>query len=55
MDTHYAVKDLLWDETARNNWLENQKTKKLPNLEKQRKKMLSPDWKPNTDWWGSQK
>jgi hypothetical protein len=27
--------------------------KLLPGLEKQRKEMLSPDYKPNPDWWGS--
>ncbi len=25
----------------------------LPRLEKQRKQMLSTDWQPNEDWWGS--
>lgn len=25
-----------------------------PRLEKQRKEMLSPEFKPNKDWWGSQ-
>jgi len=54
MDTHYAVKDSLWDESARKKRLEDHKNKLLPRLEEQRKKMLSPDWKPNEDWWGSQ-
>ncbi|WP_299557339.1 sulfatase [Seonamhaeicola sp.] len=25
----------------------------LPNLERQRKDYLRPDWQPNADWWGS--
>ena len=54
MGTHYATKDALWDKASRKIWLGNQKTKRLPSLEKQRKQMLSPDWKPNKDWWGSE-
>jgi len=54
MNTHYAQVDPEWDEVARKKWLENQKTKNLPGREKQRKKMLSPNWKPNKDWWGSE-
>lgn len=26
----------------------------MPKLEAQRKEMLSPDWKPNENWWGSE-
>lgn len=54
VDTHYAVKDTLWNESARKKWLENKKTKVLLNLEKKRKEMLSKDWEPNKNWWGSQ-
>jgi hypothetical protein len=54
MDTHYAEVDTEWDQAARKKWLERQKTKSLPAQEKQRKKMLSPDWQPNKDWWGSE-
>lgn len=54
MDTHYAEVDPVWDEKAREKWLENQKMKTLPRQEKHRKKMLSPNWKPNKDWWGSE-
>ncbi|MEP1890940.1 MAG: sulfatase [Cyclobacteriaceae bacterium] len=53
MDTHYAEEDPLWDEAARKQRLQNHKNIKMPQLEKNRKKMLSPDWKPNKDWWGS--
>lgn len=54
MNTHYANEDPLWDKEARKEWLKNQKDVSLPRQEKQRKEMLSPDWKPNEDWWGSQ-
>lgn len=54
MNTHYAQVDPEWDEEARKEWLENQKTKSLPWQEKQRKQMLDPDWQPNEDWWGSE-
>ncbi|MDO5968704.1 sulfatase [Flavivirga aquimarina] len=54
MNTHYAEVDPLWDKAARKKWLENQKNKSLPNQEKHRKKMLSPNWQPNKDWWGSE-
>jgi arylsulfatase A-like enzyme len=54
MDTHYAEVDSEWDEAAREKWLERQRTKSLPGQERQRKKMLSKDWKPNKDWWGSE-
>lgn len=52
MNTQYAEEDPLWDEAARKKRLENHRTQLLPRLEKQRKKMLSPDYKPNKDWWG---
>ena len=29
------------------------RTAVLQKQEKLRKQMLSPDWKPNKDWWGS--
>ena len=53
MDTHYAEVDPEWDQAARKKWLERQKTHSLPGQERQRKNMLSPDWQPNKDWWGS--
>lgn len=54
MNTQYAEVDSLWDEAARKERLENHRTVKMPKLEKQRKRMLSPDWQPNKDWWGSE-
>ena len=55
MDTQYAEEDPLWDEAAWKQRLENNKEKLMPKLEKERKNMLSPDWQPNKDWWGSSK
>uniref|UniRef100_UPI0040475948 sulfatase-like hydrolase/transferase n=1 Tax=Mariniflexile sp. TaxID=1979402 RepID=UPI0040475948 len=54
MNTQYAELDPSWDESAWNKRLENNKNKLMPQLEKERKQMLSPDWKPNEDWWGSE-
>ncbi|ALJ05396.1 sulfatase [Pseudalgibacter alginicilyticus] len=54
MNTHYAKEDPEWDEAARIQRLESHRTKLMPRLEKQRKQMLSPDWQPNEDWWGSE-
>jgi len=33
--------------------LQQMRNKKMPALEKKAKVHLAPDWKPNTDWWGS--
>ena len=54
MDTHYADVDPEWDESAWNKRLENNKNKLMPKLERERKHMLSPDWQPNKNWWGSE-
>ena len=54
MDTQYAEIDPLWDEAALKQKLSDNKNKLMPNLEKQRKDMLSPNWQPNEDWWGSE-
>ncbi|WP_066219690.1 sulfatase [Formosa haliotis] len=53
MNTQYAVEDPDWDEQARQQRLEQNRTKLMPKLEAQRKDMLRPDWRPNNDWWGS--
>lgn len=34
---------------------ENQRNRRIPNLENQRRNFLSPDFNPNNNWWGSQK
>ncbi|MDO6807175.1 sulfatase [Zobellia galactanivorans] len=54
MQTEYAEEDASWNETAWKQKLENNRNILMPRLEKQREKMLSPDWQPNTNWWGSQ-
>jgi len=53
MKTEYAEPDTLWNAQAWKERLSNHRTKLLPALEKERKEMLSPDWEPNKDWWGS--
>ena len=55
MNTHYAEEDKLWDEAAYKEKLDSYKNVLMPNQEKQRKNMLSPNWEPNKNWWGSQK
>jgi len=54
VDTQYAIKDSLWDKSAREIRLQNHQKKLWPKLEKQRKQMLSTTWEPNKTWWGSQ-
>ena len=54
MDTQYAEVDTNWNEKARIQRLEDHKNILLPKLERQRSKMLSPNWKPNKHWWGSE-
>jgi arylsulfatase A-like enzyme len=54
MHTQYAEVDSSWNEAAWKQKLDDNKTKLMPRLEKQRKEMLSPNWQPNEDWWGSE-
>ncbi|SHJ61962.1 Arylsulfatase A [Pseudozobellia thermophila] len=54
MDAQYAEVDTLWNEAAWKQRLADHKTKLMPKLEQQRKAMLSTDWRPNEDWWGSE-
>ncbi len=49
----YPVKDPEYDMEAEKNYLEQIRNKRLPQLEKQRKRMLSEDFNPGNDWWGS--
>ncbi|MCG9792300.1 sulfatase [Flavobacterium algicola] len=53
MNTHYAEVDPLWNQAAWNKKLEDNKTKLMPRLEKDRKEILTPGWEPNKNWWGS--
>lgn len=54
VNAEYAEPDPLFNEDSLRMKLESYKNKTLPRLEKQRRQMLDPDWKPNKDWWGSQ-
>ena len=49
----FPVKDSEYNAQAEMKYKFNIKNKLLPRLEDQRKKMLSPDFSPNKDWWGS--
>lgn len=42
-----------YSETKATEYLHKMEYKKMPSLEKQRKQMLSPDFHPNDNWWGS--
>lgn len=47
------VLDPQYDETLHRQVLDKAREVKMPSLEEDRMKMLSPDWQPNADWWGS--
>ena len=42
-----------FDAEKREQYMKNVREKRMPNLEQERKKMLSKDFQPNEDWWGS--
>lgn len=42
-----------YNETAQKQYLDNLESKKMPALEKDRLNVLSRDFSPNKDWWGS--
>ncbi|MEM9327620.1 MAG: sulfatase [Bacteroidota bacterium] len=42
-----------WDSVSHAAVLNRYQEVLLPRLEQQRQEMLSPDWTPNEDWWGS--
>ncbi|WP_203257158.1 sulfatase [Hyunsoonleella ulvae] len=54
VNAKYPITDTEFNQDKRKKRLQNLVDKKLPNLEKQRLEVLSPDFKPNKDWWGSQ-
>ena len=54
METQYAEADPEWDQEARAQRLSDHKNVLMPKLERQRQEMLSPDWQPDEDWWGSE-
>jgi len=49
----YPVKDSLYNENKRIDYLKNMRTNKLNSLEKDRKKILDKDFQPNENWWKS--
>lgn len=50
----YPENDPLFDATERRNYDQKTINNLLPKLEAERKKMLSDDYAPNADWWGSE-
>ncbi|UAM97981.1 sulfatase [Polaribacter litorisediminis] len=53
VDAKYPEKDPEFDSEKRANYEKMIREKRFVNLEKERKKMLSKDFSPNKDWWGS--
>ncbi|MGZ0014791.1 sulfatase [Yeosuana sp. AK3] len=49
----YPIIDNEFDAIMRENYQDKVKNEMLPKLEKERLKMLSKDFQPNKDWWGS--
>jgi arylsulfatase A-like enzyme len=49
----YPFEDPEFDPKARAKHMEKVRTKTIQYLENQRKKMLSPDFNPGSNWWGS--
>ena len=49
----YPVADPVYDPIKEAAFKRQQHTVRKQQLENQRKQMLSPDYKPNADWWGS--
>ena len=49
----YPEPDPDYSEAKEKELLNKTEFKKMPTLEKQRLEMLSKDFQPNTDWWGS--
>ena len=45
--------DPKFDPKKRADYMKRIEEKRMPHLEKQRKEMLSEDFQPNKDWWGS--
>ena len=50
---NFPKKDPIYDAQKEEEFLKKVATKKLQNLEKKRMEVLSDDFKPNVDWWGS--
>ena len=53
VNAKYPVKDPKYDPQAEAKYMERIRTQKIQQLENQRKRMLSKDFNPGNDWWGS--
>jgi arylsulfatase A-like enzyme len=53
VNAHYPEKDNQFDPDKRTKYEERIKNQLLPKLEKERFNMLSDDFQPNENWWGS--
>ncbi|GAA4809873.1 sulfatase [Litoribaculum gwangyangense] len=53
VDAKFPAKDLEFDSIKRSDYDKQIREKRLPSLEKERLEMLSKDFQPNNDWWGS--
>ena len=53
VNARYPVKDAEYDAKAEARYMERVRTKRMQKLENRRKRMLSPDFNPGNDWWGS--
>ena len=45
--------DPIYNKEEEKKWLNQHKIKIKKKVEKRRKDELKPDYKPNSDWWGS--
>lgn len=53
MNARFPQPDPEFDLEKRQQYMQRIKDKRMPKLEEQRKEMLSKDFQPNEDWWGS--
>ncbi|HMP31454.1 MAG TPA: hypothetical protein PKD85_17770, partial [Saprospiraceae bacterium] len=53
VDAKYPIIDAEFDENKRKAYEKSIVEELLPKLEQQRKDMLTKEFKPNADWWGS--
>tara|TARA_R110002051_G_scaffold319452_1_gene403542 strand:+ start:14686 stop:16281 length:1596 start_codon:yes stop_codon:yes gene_type:complete len=53
VDAKYPTRDSFFNQLRRNIYDDGVRNNKLSNLEKQRLKLLSKDFLPNKNWWGS--
>ena len=53
VNAHYPVKDEFYNVGLAREKYQSMVNEKMPSLEEERLEFLSPDFKPNKDWWGS--